>query len=140
MADLLDGLARWLDAQGLVTYDATGATGCCFIEAVPQAPNECVVLSLYGGDVPDSRLGYDSPQLQVRTRGTADPRTSRAVNAQIRAALHGLGPVSLPDGTLLLSCNASQGAPAPIGLDKSGRHEHVTNYDLEVRAVTEHRV
>lgn len=139
MADLLDGLARHLQGRALVTYDPGGVTGDCFIETMPQTPDECVVLTVYGGVESDSKLGYDEPSLQVRTRAGADPRVSRARCEAIRAELHGLGQLTLPDGTLLLSCTATQGAPASIGIDSLGRHEHVTNYRLETRSVTTHR-
>jgi hypothetical protein len=76
VADLLDGLARYLDSEGVLDYDAAGVTGNTFIEVVPQTPNRCVSLSIYGGEVPDSKLGYDSVAMQVRTRGTNDPRVS----------------------------------------------------------------
>ncbi|HEX2314665.1 MAG TPA: minor capsid protein, partial [Thermomonospora sp.] len=108
------------------------------LEHVPQAPDQVVVLTLYGGPEPDSRLGYDEPSLQVRTRA-ADPATSRARCEAVRAYLHGLGPVVLPGGTFLLSCVAAQAVPASLGQDARGRHEHVCNFRTSVRSVTEHR-
>lgn len=140
MADLLDGLARHLQSAGLVVYEQSGTGGDCYIESMPQAPDECVVLTLYGGPEPDSLLGYDEPSLQARTRGGPDPRVSRARNEAIRNELHGLGPITLPDGTLMLSCFAVQAVPASLGIDDVGRHEHVTNYRLETRSVTKHRI
>jgi len=97
------------------------------------------VLTLYGGPEPDSKLPYDEPSLQLRVRGGPDPRPSRARAEAIRSELHGLGPVTLPDGTLLLSCIAEQAAPASMGVDQSGRHEHVVNFRLEVLSRTTHR-
>lgn len=46
MADLLDGLARYLDAAGLLTYDPDGVEGDTFIETMPPAPDEAVALAL----------------------------------------------------------------------------------------------
>ncbi|MFF8290424.1 minor capsid protein [Streptomyces sp. NPDC016309] len=140
MADLLDGLARHLEARGLLSYDETGVTGDTFIETMPSGPDAAVVLTIYGGPESDSKLGYDEPSVQVRVRGGTDPRTSRQRCAAIRDELHGLGPVTLPDGTELLSCIAIQAAPAYLAADESGRHEHVCNFRTEVRAVTTHRV
>lgn len=140
MADLLDGLAQHLAAAGLVTYDPTGTTGDLFMEAMPSTPDECVVLTLYGASgEQDSKLGYDTPMLQVRARGTIDPRVSRARAEALYAELHGLGPVTLPDGSYLLSCIATA-TPGSIGRDEVDRFEHTCNYRLEVRAVTTHRV
>ena len=120
-------------------YEPAGTGGNTFMEAMPATPDSAVVLSLYGGPQPDSRLGYDYVNLQVRTRGDVDPRTSRTRAWAIYSELHGLGPVTLADGTLLLSCNALQ-APTLMGQDEQRRFEHVTNYALETRAVTAHRV
>lgn len=140
MADLLDGLARHLAARGLVTYDPSGVTGDCFAEVMPSAPDEAVVLAIYdGGSEPDSAMGYDEPHVQVRVRGTRDPRVSRDRAAAIRSELHGLGPLTLPDGTELILSVCLQSAPASIGPDGSQRHEHVTNYRMEHRSITAHR-
>ncbi|WP_151480624.1 minor capsid protein [Streptomyces albicerus] len=141
MADtLLDGLARHLEGKALLTYDPDGTAGDCALEHMPSGPDEVVVLTLYGGPEPDGKLGYDEPNLQVKVRGTADPQVSRDRCKAIYDELHGLGPVTLPDGTQLLSCFAIQARPASLGVDANGRHEHVVNYRLYVRSITTHRV
>ncbi|MCX5197227.1 minor capsid protein [Streptomyces sp. NBC_00249] len=140
MADLLDGLARYLAARGHGTYDPTGASGSIFIEALPSSPDTCVVLTVYddGGEA-DTRLGYDDVPLQVRVRGTTDPRVSRQLAQAIRSELHGLGETVLPDGTGLILARANH-AVAALGTDENRRHEHVVNLKLHVRSVTTHRV
>ncbi|MEU0199132.1 MULTISPECIES: minor capsid protein [unclassified Streptomyces] len=141
MADLLDGLARHLQARSLLTYDLTGPGGDCFLDAIPQTPDEAVVLTAYDdAREPDSLLGYDEPRVQVRVRGTSDPRVSRQRCAAIRDELHGLGPITLPDGTRLILSVALQGGPASIGRDENGRHEHVCNFRMEIRNASTHRV
>jgi hypothetical protein len=140
VADLLDGLARFLEGLGLLEYDPDGVAGDTFIDDMPSAPHEAVVLSCYGGPEADSKLGWDEPSVQVRVRGGPDPRVSRDRCRDIRSALHGLGPITLPDGTFLQLCIAVQGAPATLGKDDNGRHEHVVNFRTEVRSVTAHRV
>lgn len=141
MADLLDGLARHLQDEGLVTYRPSSVGGDLFLEALPDKPDEAVALTVYDdGKESDSKLGYDEPYVQVRVRGTRDPRVSRQRCAAIRAELHGLGEVTLPDGTDLILSVALQNAPASIGTDANGRHEHVANFRMEIRAVTKHRV
>lgn len=140
MAELLDGLARHLAARGLVTYNPTGTGGDCFAEVMPSGPDEAVVLAVYDdGTEPDSAMGYDEPRVQIRVRGTRDPRVSRERAVAIRSELHGLGPLTLPDGTDLILSVCLQGAPALIGVDDNGRHEHVANFRMEIRAVTAHR-
>jgi hypothetical protein len=138
--DLLEGIARYLHERGIVVYDPTGAAGNCFLESMPSTPDTVVVLTIYDdGTEPDSLLGYDEPRMQVRTRGTTDPRVSRALNKRIRSALHGLGPVTLPGGIELILSVSLQSAPASLGADGNRRHEHTCNYRMEHRSVTAHR-
>lgn len=138
--DLIGGIAQYLDAAGLVTYDPTGVTGDCFAEVMPPTPDVAVSLGIYdGGAEPDSKLPYDEPRLQVKTRGGPDPRTSRDLCKAIRDALHGLGPLTLPDGTHLILAVALQGAPAGLGQDENRRHEHVVNFRMEIVNPTTHR-
>lgn len=141
MADaLLDGIARYLAAQSLLTYDTEGTSGDTFLDDMPSQPDQAVSLAIYeAGPEPDSLLGYDEPRLQVRVRGTQNATLSRNRCADIYSALHGLGPVTLPDGTLLILCVALQSGPAGLGKDENGRHEHVCNFRLERRNPTAHR-
>lgn len=107
---------------------------------MPPTPDEAVVLTIYDdGSESDSKLGYDEPRVQVRVRGTKDPRVSRQRCKAIRDELHGLGETTLPDGTSLILSVALQNAPASIGIDANGRHEHSCNFRMEIRAVTPHR-
>ncbi|MFJ6707027.1 MULTISPECIES: minor capsid protein [unclassified Streptomyces] len=138
MADLLDGLARHLADAGLLTYDPAGIAGDTFAETLPPEPAEAVGLWLYGAGEQDSRNGYDTRQLQVRVRGTADPRVSRRRAEALYGALHGLAGIELPDGTYLVLSVAQQ-TPTPLGPDSAGRHEHVVNFRLDVDNPTTHR-
>lgn len=141
MADtFLDGIARHLQAQGLVDYRPDDSGGDTFLDDMPSTPDEAVALTVYDAAVePDSKLGYDEPRLQVRVRGTQDASVSRDRCAAIYSELHGLGPVTLPDGTLLILCVALQSGPASMGKDQNGRHEHVVNFRAERRNITAHR-
>lgn len=141
MADLLDGIALYLAQRGLVTYTTDGAPDDdCFLEHMPSGPDEAVALTIYDDRVePDSLLAYDEPRMQVRVRGTTNPRISRARCRTIRSLLHGLGPVTLPDGTELISSISIQGDAASMGVDDNGRHEHVVNFRMEIHNPTQHR-
>lgn len=135
---LAEEFALYLESLGLVTYDPTGITGDTFLEVMPPSPDEVVVLTEYAGRVPDVRLPYDSPGLQVRVRGTRDPRTGREKISAIYDALHGLSGVTLPNGTKLVACLA-KASPHPMGRDANGRHEYTLSFDLEIRHSTTHR-
>lgn len=138
MADLLDGIARLLDAAGLATYKPDGPGGDLFIEHMPPTPDAAVGLWLYDSGTPDARNAYDTVRLQVRVRGGPDPRTSRTRAQDIYSELHGLAGIELADGTWLVLA-AAIGTPAPMGPDSNGRHEHVVNVSLDVSAPTKHR-
>jgi hypothetical protein len=137
--DYLGALARYLHAAGLLVYDPHGTCGDTFIEVMPPAPDEAVCLSLYGAGALDARNAWDIRSLQVRTRGTADPRPSRRRAEAIYSTLHGLAGVELPGGAWLVLA-AAVATPAPMGVDDAGRHEHVTNYRLDIESPTHHRI
>jgi hypothetical protein len=142
VADLHDGIARHLAALGLVAYDPAGpGPNDVFFDVMPASPDEAVCLTVYGGAPLDSLLPYDSPSLQVRTRGPATAvgrATARARAQDLYSELHGLGPVDLPDGTRLILAVANQ-SPGSMGQDDLGRLDYVFNLALELYAPSVHR-
>lgn len=139
MADLLDGFARYLHGLGLVAYDELGIGGDVFADAMPEAPDEAVVLTLYGLGEPDPLNEDDVSGLQVRARGPAGNAAPSRLRCQaIYSALQGLAGVTLPDGTLLLLCTAVQ-TPSSLGVDSNGRYEHVVNFRICVVNPTANR-
>lgn len=137
---ILEGLANYLQSKSLVTFDATGLTGDVFIESMPpQTPGPAVSLSIGGGSEADSKLPYDEPLIQIRVRGTADPRVSRDRAARIRSALHGLSDTYLPGGVYLTLAVAVQAAPQSIGMDDLNRYEHVFDLRCEIYNATDNR-
>jgi hypothetical protein len=138
LADVLDSVAQYLQGLGLVKYDPTGTTGDCFIDSMPPVPDSVVVLGAYGLGEPDPLNGDDEIGLQVRARGTPDPRISRKRCQDIYSALHGLAGVPLADGTWLILATAVQ-TTTGLGLDGNGRHEHVVNFRLYITNPTANR-
>jgi hypothetical protein len=139
VADLLDGLARYLAARGLITYDPATGLGDVFFDVMPDSPDAAVALTATGGGEIDSKLPYDSPSVQVRARGPATDRSvARARAWALYGELHGLGPLDLPDGTRLLSCIAAQ-TPTSMGQDTTGRLDYVFNVGCETYAPSVHR-
>jgi hypothetical protein len=138
LADLLDGMARYLAGLGLVVYDPDGTSGDCFIDTMPPQPDAAVALGAYGLGEPDPLNDDDESGLQVRVRGGPDPRPSRARCQAIYSALQGLASVALPDGTWLILAAAQQ-TTTPLGTDANGRHEHVVNFRLNTVNPTANR-
>lgn len=138
MADWVEGMLRHLNDAGLVDFDPDGVTGDAFSDRMPPEPNEAVALTPYGGSEPDSKLPYDSPNLQVRTRAEDDPRVARTRAWAIYNQLNGLAGTTLPDGTWLVLCTANQ-TPQTMGQDTLGRPEYVVNFSLELHAPSVNR-
>jgi hypothetical protein len=138
LADILDSMAQYLQGLGLVHYDPTGVTGDCFIDTMPPQPDSAVALGAYGLGEPDPVSADDELGLQVRARGSTDPRISRRRCQDIYSALHGLADVPMADGTLLILATAVQTTTA-LGLDGNGRHEHVVNFHLHITNPTAQR-
>ena len=134
---LLQGLAQYLANANLGTYDplgpaGNGPTGTIFVEIMPEQPGVAIALFQHGGPEPDAKLGYDSPSVQVRVRGSQDPRVSQALCQKVYETLHGLE-TTLPDGTVLVNCIAMASGPTAMGPDHSNRFEHVINFRTEIR-------
>lgn len=133
--NLLDGLARYLHTQGLAVYDLTGAVETvdwsAFIETMPPQGDLVVGLFQYASGESDSTNPWDTTNVQVRVRAREDPRTSRTRAQAIYDRLHGLGPLTLPDGTWVQLAIGTQGGPIPLGPDRSGRQEHTVNFRIE---------
>ena len=138
-------LAKWLDARSLLTY-REGPGGDCFLEHLPDAPDEAVqVLSTGGNPVPAAATsGYDEPTVQLLVRGEpGDPIGPQLRAATLYGALQGLRYVVLDEGgsdeVHLTLCSSIQTAPAAVGADEKGRYRYSLNFALHVRALTEHR-
>lgn len=136
MADaLLRGLARYLTQNAAIpglSFDETGTTGNVFIGRLPPQPDQVVTLRSYGGDVPDSKLGYDLIDTQIRVRGSQDSRVSGDRIALIYEALLGYSG-TLPGGPLVILVNALQPPFEMDGSDQLGRIEHLLNLRVEIR-------
>ncbi len=138
MADLAEGIAKYLTARGLLNYQPDGPGGDTFVDTMPPQPDQAVALTLYGGPEPDPESADDEVSLQVRIRGTEDPRLSRRRSQAIYSVLHGAAGLTLPNGDFLILSIAQQTTTA-LGIDTNGRHEHVVNYRMTYTNQTENR-
>jgi hypothetical protein len=131
---LIEQVAALLGQRGLGVYAPDDTTGTIFLAALPEQPAQAIAVAQYGGPESDAKLGYDQPSIQVRVRGSDTDATDALRTAQrVYDALHGLSSITLPGGIWLVSCVGTQGGPAYIGRDLSGRHEYTVNFRMEVR-------
>ncbi len=139
--DLLAGVAQYLAGGGVGTWRADGAylptdPEPIVITAVPSAPDRVIVLTPY--TVSDDGSLSDSVQgLQVRLRGTVDPRVVQGLADRVFDRLHGSHGVTLPGGLRLVIAERRSGTP--LGTDGTGRHERSENYHLTVWRPSPHR-
>lgn len=133
---LLAGLAEHLADNGIGTWNPTGAYTAAQVgialETMPQAPSRAIGIWQYGAGEASAVADYDEVRVQVRVRGTADPRVSRAQAQAVYDLLHGDSFRTLPDGTVCESILGTQGGPVSIGQDGNARHEHVVNLRVQV--------
>ena len=139
-------LAKYLDTANLVTYEADAAGGDCFLEHLPDSPDEAVMVLSTGGNPlgPAATYGWDEPTVQLMVRGAPDdPETPAAAAQELYDALQGLRYVTLDPGgadeVRLCVCSSPQTAPFNLGRDEKGRYRFTLNFALHVRRETEHR-
>lgn len=137
--DLLDGLAQEIAAAGIAAYDTSGVysvsdTGIFFSvmppgsEGEPPGPDRCVVLTAYAlNDDPSLPLGQIN--VQIRARGTADPRDVNTLSDDLYQLFQ-----ALTDRTYG-SCHVIQmlrKSSIPMGQDTQRRWEQSQNFVCDV--------
>lgn len=138
-SDLLAGVAQKLEDAGVGVYHPSGVylstdVGIVF-DVVPANPEQVVVLTAYSDD-DDPTQDESAVGVQVRTRGTQDPRTSQDMQDAAFDVLHNL-PRQQIGGTTVSSC--LRRSTAYLGVDGNGRHERVSNYRITLHRPSPHR-
>lgn len=128
---------------GLV-YDPTGTTGNVFVALMPSTPDVAVAVMPAGGAPQPTLDPSDHPAVQILVRGPEhDPRPGLQLAGDIYGALQALDLTRLdpggPDEVLVITCDARQTGPIPMGPDANDRHEWSLNFDFVVSAPTVHR-
>jgi hypothetical protein len=122
-------IAKLLHAQGIGILNESGAGGSIYIGFSPATPDASITLTPKPAPLSDAKLAYDFSAFQVRVRDR-DIRLADSKAQAVYNALHGLGMITLPDGTYLLTCTAF--TPGYMGVDEVGRHEYVFSCQCEV--------
>lgn len=139
--DLIAATGQLLDTEDAGTWKASGIylvsdVRPIFSTVMPASPDVAICLSAY--DVANDPTSADSIQgLQVRTRGTKDPRTVNDLDDDVFDVLASLLELTFASGKVL---HAYRRSSAPLGQDSSGRHERSSNYYLTVHRPSQHRL
>jgi hypothetical protein len=127
-------VAQYLDTLAVVTFDASGVSGNCFLETLPHKPDLAVMVKSTGGPAPSASNPHNRPTLQFLVRGSSDPRPAQALAQAIWTALHHLTETELtPGGTYVGHAWAMQSEPVSLGTDEQGRHEYSVNIAFATR-------
>lgn len=130
---MLIGVARHLHAQGVGKYIEQGDTDSYFtkddvaivIGSMPTDPDKVICLGAYGG-TESSEVSWDSPMVQVRTRGNPqDDLGPDDLADAVRFVLHQARYVPAGAGSL---SSITRSSWVPLGEDSSQRGERSDNY------------
>lgn len=119
---VLDDIAAYLATSGVGTVGTNIVKGF-----IPNAPDSIVALYEYSGFPPDKTANIESPQVQVRVRGT-DYNTARGKAIAVETALHGLWETTI-SGHRYLYIYAN-GSASFLRRDANNRTEFVQNYTV----------
>lgn len=144
---LLTGLAEHLAAAGIADWDPNGTYPAApprpviVFRALPDKPDRVIALAMYGDvDLDDAGLNDVVAAVQVRTRGTTDPRDADDIADAVWELLHGAEMLRLGTGpdtvaTTLIRRRSS----ALLGQDAAGRWERTDNYYVAAARPNAHR-
>lgn len=126
----LEGIAQLLEDAGVAAWDTAGkyaaSTTGIYIVGIPDGAPSGIALARYTVD--DTLHGHGTQGLQVRCRGTQDPRTAESLADTVFDALHGLTDHLLAGPEAITVAKAWRQSHAPIGTDSSGRWETSSNF------------
>lgn len=126
---LLVGLAEHLHAAGVGTWRATGAyqaaeTGIC-IRAIPQNPERIITLAAYPLGTALQGMADHLTGVQIRLRGTADPRVCDDLADAVFDELDGLAGARWEEIPIVQMWRQSY---TSLGQDGNQRWERSENY------------
>ena len=128
----VDGIARYLMAQGIVRYGLPapppGPLPAVYLSGLPATPDGAVSIIVY-----DERFDRDDQnpdvfcQFRWRTAGK-DIRTTDDLADAAKAILHDMSHVTLPNGVVVALCRRRiRGLTVP---DDNGRYERADSYQF----------
>lgn len=119
---MLNEIGAYLQVRGVGTLGTD-----IFLGALPDQPDNCVVLFEYAGSPPDLHWNGEYPGLQVRVRNKGYG-LGRAKIGQAVRELHGLHETVLSGRRYLLI--KARGSPEILKRDASNRIEWFVNFEI----------
>ena len=94
---------------------------------MPAAPNNCVAVFAYGGSPPPLAWEGETPNVQVRVRGSSHSATYSKAYTVLKS-LHELTDTTI--NTTLYYHIRSIDSPSTLGRDAKGRYLYVVNFEV----------
>ena len=118
-------IAEYLEDQSVGTVGTN-----IFVGQMPDAPDECIAVMIYGGTAPDEVTeDMESPGLQVLIRCAKDDFADGLTLAySVFNALHGVTDTTI-ESTYYYRISANQ-SPAQMGVDGNDRPLFVINFTV----------
>lgn len=139
-SDLLTGLAEHLDANSVGIWRPTGAYGAdetaIVIRAIPQEPDRLITLAPYPVGTTLRGMQDHVSAIQIRVRGTTDPRVCEDLADEVFDLLDSCGRQTLNGIALVDMWRQSY---TSLGQDANLRWEASHNYHVEAMRATANR-
>lgn len=139
--DLLIGLGEHLDGAGVATWRPSGAyqageTGIV-VRGIPQSPDRLLTLAPYPLDNAEWRGMADyATALQIRVRGTVDPRVCEDLADSVFDQLDSLSGLVLNGVSVVDMWRQSY---TSLGADDNGRWQRSENYYINAMRPTQRK-
>lgn len=141
---LLVGLAQHLDANSIGDWDPTGTYTAdqvgILIRAVPSTPDTVITLAPYVNATAERGLGDLTTGVQLRFRGTTDPRVCEDLADEAFDLLDSSGfqVWGTPPADIVIA-DVYRASYTSLGQDSNGRWEASHNYFVEAMRPTTNR-
>ncbi|WP_320069603.1 minor capsid protein [Micromonospora sp. RTGN7] len=136
---LVTGLAEHLAAADIGTWRPSGSYPASevgiYIRAIPPSPDRIITLAPYVVASPPGTADY-TMGVQIRVRGTKDPRTTEDVADAVFDALDSAAALTWGGIPIVQVYRQSYAA---LGADANGRWETSSNYYVEAMRPTSNR-
>jgi Bacteriophage minor capsid protein len=138
--NLLTGLAEHLQANGIGTWRTNGVytpneTGI-LIRAIPQSPDKIITIAAYPVDHGYEGVADITTGVQLRLRGTTDPRVCDDLADAIHDLLDSATNLTLGGVRVVQALRRSYSS---LGQDANQRWERSENYYLDAMRPTQNR-
>ena len=128
---LAQQIATYLYYLELGIFEPENSNGNIYIDRLPEGEQKIAIYNR-GGVQSDSKLGYQTPGIQIVYRGNRNPIDSFQIAESLFFALNGFnGDTFIDGGNYIVSCLSQQAGPEILGANENGYFEYSMNFLVE---------